>query len=167
MVTFYFNLGTCKCPKYLFTQWYERPPFVKLANDTLTGLFPDLIRELVIAACGKCKDYPESILNYNSTRSGGHPNRKTERSLKESISNDVDVSFPYFGRTDFIEVVPNSSFVSIIPSPGGAFIIRDERNVRETVMKIVLSILKVWPFLLISYSIATIFGFLIWYIVSV
>jgi len=75
----------------------------------------------------------------------------------------VDVSFPYYERIATEAVVPDSVFLPLIKSSGCAFIVRDEVNLNEIVMKLVMNVLKLWPLLLVSYAIAMMFGILIWF----
>ena len=160
-------LGTCKCLKYLFGNWYIHLPYV---NETgpykLGGLFSKDIRNMIIDACGSCEQYAKSILYFNTSKTGVDPNRRTMYEMKLSINKHVDVSFPYYERRKIESVVPGSAFVTIIPSPGCAFIVRAAINVNEITATLVLNVVKVWPLLLVSYCIATLFGILVWFTVG-
>ena len=108
----------------------------------------------------------KSILYFNTSKTGVDPNRRTMYEMKLSINEHVDVSFPYYERRKIESVVPGSAFVTIIPSPGCAFIVRAAINVNEITATLVLNVVKVWPLLLVSYCIATLFGILIWFTVG-
>lgn len=121
---------------------------------------------MMVQACQHCKHYKSSVIFYNLSKSGESPNKKNELNLKKGISEIVDVSFPYYGRKSVIEVMPKSSFIPIISSSGCALIVRDEVNIEEIVQKIVWGIIDIWPMLIISYCIATLFGMMIWFTVG-
>ena len=164
----FISAGTCKCYKELYGYWYNFPPYVvQLGAYEITGMFTTVIHSMIIDACGSCDQYSNSTLHFDVSRTGLDPNRRSVYELKISITNDVDVSFPYYERRSTKTVVPGSIFVPLIPSPGCAFIVRDELNVERLTMTLILNVLKVWPLLLVSYCIATLFGILIWSTVSI
>ena len=132
----------------------------------ITGIFTTVIRSMIIEACGSCDQYLNSTLHFDVSRTGLDPNRRSVYKLKISITDDVDVSFPYYERRSTKTVVPGSIFVPLISSPGCAFIVRDELNVERIAQALILNVLKVWPLLLVSYCIATLFGIIIWSTVS-
>ena len=132
----------------------------------ITGIFTTVIRSMIIEACGSCDQYSNSTLHFDVSRTGLDPNRRSVYKLKISITDDVDVSFPYYERRSTKTVVPGSIFVPLISSPGCAFIVRDELNVERIAQALILNVLKVWPLLLVSYCIATLFGIIIWSTVS-
>ena len=125
-----------------------------------------MIESIILEACGSCKTYEQSIFHLFQSISGLPTNKQSEKKLKNSINNQVDVSFPVYTSKDRTEVVPGSSTVQIIPSPGCSLIVRDEANMVGVVDKMILGILQVWPLLLVCYSIATLFGILVWFTVS-
>ena len=133
---------------------------------SITGIFTTVIRSMIIEACGSCDQYLNSTLHFDVSRTGLDPNRRSVYKLKISITDDVDVSFPYYERRSTKTVVPGSIFVPLISSPGCAFIVRDELNVERIAQALILNVLKVWPLLLVSYCIATLFGIIIWSTVS-
>ena len=132
----------------------------------ITGMFTTVIQSMIIEACGSCDQYLNATLHFDVSRTGLDPNRRSTYELKISITDDVDVSFPYYERRSTKTVVPGSIFVPLISSPGCAFIVRDELNVERLTMTLILNVLKVWPLLFVSYCIATLFGILIWSTVS-
>ena len=132
----------------------------------ITGMFTTVIQSMIVEACGTCDQYSNSTLHFDVSRTGLDPNRRSVYELKISITEDVDVSFPYYERRSTKTVVPGSIFVPLISSPGCAFIVRDELNVEKITHTLVLKVLKLWPLLFISYCIASVFGILIWSTVS-
>ena len=151
----------------MYGYWYNFPPYVvQLGAYEITGMFTTVIQNMIIEACGSCDQYSNSRLHFDVSRTGLDPNRRSVYELKISITGNVDVSFPYYERRSTKTVVPGSIFVPLIPSPGCAFIVRDELNVERLTMALILNVLKVWPLLLVSYCIATLFGILIWATVS-
>lgn len=125
-----------------------------------------MIESILLEACGSCKRYEQSIFHLYQSLSGLPTNKGTEKNLKNSINDAVDVSFPIYAFKDRTEIIPGTSVVQIIPSPGCSLIVRDETNMVGVVDKMILGILQVWPLLLVCYSIATIFGILVWFTVS-
>ena len=125
-----------------------------------------MIESIILEACGSCKTYEQSIFYLFQSISGLPTNKQSEKKLKNSVNDQVDVSFPVYTSKDRTEVVPGSSTVQIIPSPGCSLIVRDEANMVGVVDKMILGILQVWPLLLVCYSIATLFGIMVWFTVS-
>ena len=66
-------------------------------ENNLTGLFPPLVKEMIEDACGSCRGYKRSTLHYFISKTGSSPHKENEYELKQSISPDVDVSFPIYG----------------------------------------------------------------------
>jgi len=153
---------TCKCLEHLYSLWYDQPPYNKYDGSKLTGLFPDLIRDMVVDACGSCKKYSKSQLHYYTTRSGDPNNQYDEETIKQTMSSDIEVAFPFYskpGRT----VAPDSLYLQVTGTPGFSILVRDESSVAAKVEKMIIGVLNVWPLLLVSYCIATLFGILIWF----
>ena len=166
-VVLLFDLETCKCYENLFGNWYIYPPHVtQPLPGNLSGMFTELILEMMIKACGGCKLYRQSKLYLDLSKSGANPNRGNSYELKISIADDVDVSFPYYERSSFEAVMPNSVYLTILESPGCAFIVRNVIDVKAITITLIKNVLQVWPLLLVSYCIATLFGILIWFTVN-
>ena len=125
-----------------------------------------MIESIILEACGSCSTYEQSRFHLFQSISGLPTNKQSEKKLKNSINDQVDVSFPVYTYKDRTEIIPGTSTVQIIPSPGCSLIVRDETNMVGVVDKIILGILQVWPLLLVCYSIATLFGILVWFTVS-
>ena len=129
-------------------------------------MFTELIYEMMIKACGGCKLYRQSRLYLDLSKSGANPNRGNSYELKISVGDDVDVSFPYYEHSSFEAVMPNSIYLTILESPGCAFIMRNVIDVKAITITLIKNVLQVWPLLLVSYCIATLFGILIWFTVN-
>ena len=160
-------LETCNCDKNIVANWYVKKPFVEINQDNqLAGIFPKILEKTVFKACGSCKSYPQSTIQYYSSRSGLSNNKLNESSLESSIGSDTDITFPIYSKVSRY-AVPNSSFVPIVRSPGILFIVRDEVNeVAIVLRKLFTNIFRILPILVITYAIATLFGIIIWFIVS-
>ena len=122
---------------------------------------------MIIEACGSCKPYEKSILHFYVSKTGENTKKDTEFDLKRAISAEADLHFPIYGQSSREVIAPDSFFTQLVPSPGCAVIVRDEAKLAGMVDKMILSILKVWPLLLVSYCIATLFGQLVWFFVSI
>ena len=120
---------------------------------------------MMVKACGGCKMYEMSKLNYFVSKTGAPSQKRFEYELRKSISEDVDVSFPIYAK-----IVPSSPssgkvFLPLLRSAGCSVIIRDEKDEAADLAKMIFGMLKIWPLLLISYAIATIAGTLVWLLV--
>ena len=166
-VVLFFHLGTCKCYENLFGNWYIYPPYVtQLLPGDLSVMFTELIHEMIIKACDGCKLYRQSKLYLDLSKSGASSNRRNSYELKISIADDVDVSFPYYERSSFEAVMPDSVYLTILESPGCAFIVRNVIDVKAITITLIKNVLQVRRLLLVSYCIAMLFGILIWFTVN-
>ena len=120
----------------------------------------------MIQSCGFCKSYSNKIskVYFERSKFGDNPVKDSEFDLKSSINNNVDLSFPIYERNGR-EIAVNSTFILLLHSPGIAAVVRNENKVDVIVAKVVLNVFSIWPFLLISYLIASLFGMLIWFTV--
>ena len=155
METFYFN-------------WYNRFPYVhgNSTTETLSGLFPPIMEEIFTKVCGVCRRYGTPNFRYFVSRTGEDPAKQSEYELKRDISEFVDVSYPIYsqpGRT----FADSSEFVLLVKSSGCSLIVRDTYDPDQKLTLIIEGILQVWPFLVISYIIASTFGALTWLLVSI
>ncbi|XP_047125709.1 uncharacterized protein LOC105850908 isoform X2 [Hydra vulgaris] len=158
-----YQAKTCKCPEFLFANLYIKKPFTSAdANLNPSGFFLTLLQEMVVKSCGSCQGYSNSKLYFNQSKSGDETIKSSEFDLKNAISNDVDISFPIYGMNGR-EVAPDSEFSVLVMSPGIAIVVRNENTINQVINKMLLGVLNVWPVLLISYAIASIFGIVIWF----
>ena len=162
---FGFCSGTCKCSEFLYANLYIKSPFTSIDGDlNPSGFFVKLLQEMVIQSCGSCQDYPNSQLYFTQSKSGDDPVKSSEFELKNSINDDVDLSFPIYG-VEGHEVAPDSTFSLLVKSPGMLMVVRDENKINDVIKKMILGVFNVWPLLLVSYAIASLFGILIWFTV--
>lgn len=151
----------------MYGNWYENAPYTELDGPSnLKGLIPTMLSELMVEACGTCKPYGQSKIHFFTSKTGESPQKETELDLKNSISSHVDASFPIYGDKFRKVLVPESLYTLVIPSPGCSIVVRDSKRA-DTVNRMIFNVLKVWPLLLVSYCIATLFGFLIWFSVRI
>ena len=165
---FCFALDTCHCEKDVFFNWYEAKPYVfKESSSKLGGLFPDLVGDIIVKACGSCTGYSNSSISYFASKDGHEPNKKSELLLKSSLSEgNVDMSFPVFGRAEDTIIFPGTEFIPIVQSPGSAMIIKDQAKSQNKALELVKSVGSTWPMFVITVMLAVITGFLIWFTVS-
>ncbi|XP_065669702.1 uncharacterized protein LOC105844513 isoform X3 [Hydra vulgaris] len=158
-----YQAKTCKCPEFLFANLYIKNPFTSVDADlNPSGFFLTLLQEMVVKSCGSCKGYSNSKLYFNLSKSGDETIKSSEFDLKNAINKDVDLSFPIYGMNGR-EVAPDSEFSVLLMSPGIALVVRNENTLNQVINKMLLGVLNVWPVLLISYAIASIFGIAIWF----
>ena len=81
------------------------------------------------------------------------------------ISRDVDVSMPIYGRKGQ-QFVDNTIFFMIVPSSGCSLIVRTKKDAVIELEDMIRGIIVVWPFMVVTYTIAFVFGALAWIIVS-
>ena len=168
MVDYYFPyvLETCRCKENLYANWMVKSPYTTLEERKLSGFFPGMIEHMLIKACGSCKRYNKSILHLYTSLTGDDTRKYSEKRLKYYVSDSVDVSFPIYGTSLRPEMVPDSVFHIILPSPGCAILGRDDPPGAEVIIGIIVSMLGVWPLFLITSCLMTIFGMLVWFLVS-
>ncbi|XP_047125711.1 uncharacterized protein LOC105849170 isoform X2 [Hydra vulgaris] len=158
-----YQARTCKCPELLFANLYIKKPFTSADADlNPSGFFLKLLQEMVVKSCGSCQGYSNSKLYFNQSKTGDETIKSSEFDLKNAINKDVDFSFPIYGMNGR-EVAPDSEFSVLVRSPGIALVVRNENTINQVINKMLLGVLNVWPVLLISYAIASIFGIAIWF----
>ncbi|XP_065669705.1 uncharacterized protein LOC105849170 isoform X5 [Hydra vulgaris] len=158
-----YQARTCKCPELLFANLYIKNPFTSVDDDlNPSGFFLTLLQEMVVKSCGSCQGYSNSKLYFNLSKTGDETIKSSEFDLKNAINKDVDLSFPIYGMNGR-EVAPDSEFSVLVMSPGIAIVVRNENTINQVINKMLLGVLNVWPVLLISYAIASIFGIVIWF----
>ncbi|XP_065669709.1 uncharacterized protein LOC105850908 isoform X4 [Hydra vulgaris] len=158
-----YQAKTCKCPELLFANLYIKNPFTSVDADlNPSGFFLTLLQEMVVKSCGSCQGYSHSNLYFNRSKSGDETIKNSEFDLKNAINNEVDISFPIYGMNGR-EVAPDSEFSVLVMSPGIAIVVRNENTINQVINKMLIGVLNVWPVLLISYAIASIFGIVIWF----
>ncbi|XP_065669649.1 uncharacterized protein LOC101238067 isoform X5 [Hydra vulgaris] len=159
-----FQARTCKCKEVLFANSFIKDPFVLFDGKKVTGNFVNFLQDMVVQSCGTCNGYSSKLskLYFDRTKFGGNPVKNSEFDLKLSISNDIDISFPIYGRNGY-EVATNTSFMLLIQSPGIAAVQRDEHNADVMLAKMISKVLNVWSFLLISYVLGLLFGIFFWF----
>ena len=141
-------------------------PYTTYERGQLGGFFPGLIENILIEACGSCKKYNNSVLHFDVSRTGDATRKHSEKKLKYYVSDQVDVSFPVYGTASRPEMVPDSEFKMILGSPGCAILGKDDPPGEQVIIGIIISMLGVWPLFLITSCLMTIFGMLVWFLVS-
>ena len=124
-----------------------------------------MVEQILTEVCGTCKDWNAPKFYYDVSKTGENPVKQSEHELKRDISRNVDISFPVYGQ-DGRSFVDNSLFFLIVPSSGCSLIVRSGKDPVVELEAMIIGILQVWPFLLITYIIASVFGSVAWLIVS-
>ena len=153
----------------LYANWFVNPPYTNFSSEErLGGLFTSMIKEMTIEACGSCKPYGKSKLHFYISKTGENPQKESQYLLKKSITEDIDLHFPIYGQAAREIITPGSLFIQLVPSPGCSVIVRDESKIGSgKIPQMISGMLAVWPLLLVSYSMATLFGQSIWFFVSI
>lgn len=150
----------CNCPKKIFANWYNIPPYIKYngPGQNPTGLLPHFLPQLFSHCCGNCSegDGPSEII-YDV---------KFQENLVaiKDISNleSVDtITFPISGNKDDPSYKNEFKFLPLISSPGVAFIVVEEPP--GTSAKAVFdSVVSGWPVLVLTILMALLSGIVMW-----
>jgi len=163
-----FCLATCKCPKYLFTNYYQALPYIsaKKPINEYTGLFPDLLSMIVDSICTDCKSHWNPPILYNQTRDGRDPIKADAQTAIKNIDDTVHFTFPIFGQIE----IPSYSgypFIGIVQSQGTAMIVYQPKVVSVGFVAIFNAVGNSKPVVLIAILISMVVGWLLWFAVSV
>ena len=158
--------GTCKCPEFIFLNWYSSPPYVENKDDKdMSGIMSSLVEGMIKQSCDKCNNKEPGIYAYQSL-SGENPVKKSETEVKRSIGKEFHVSFPVFGYSTITRYMESHVFILFIESTGSATIVRNEINYAAKTVNAFKSIGNIWPMYLITVLITGVFGIIIWAAVS-
>lgn len=161
---------TCTCPISIYTAWFSNKPYVyntQDERDTL-GIFPDYLNEMVNKLCAGChglrrsNSQKPSTLYWDRTKDGKNPKRKDEKDLKEKVGNNVHFHVAMFGRSEIENFQSSYKFVSIINSPGSAFIVRDPVAELDKTGAIMSSLFSCWPAVIIIVVLSMVAGIVVW-----
>ncbi|XP_022795614.1 uncharacterized protein LOC111334188 isoform X1 [Stylophora pistillata] len=150
----------CNCPKNIFANWYNIPPYVKYngPGQNPTGLFPQFLPQLFSHCCGNCSEGngPSEII-YDAKF------QETLMDIKDVInlgSNDT-ITFPISGKKDDDLYKNEFYFLPLISSPGVAFIVVEDEP--GTSAKAVFdSVVSGWPVLVLTVLMALLSGIVMW-----
>lgn len=161
-------LDTCKCPKYIFNNWFESKPYIEQigsTSDLVKGLYPDLLTMVVDAICTGCRSH-QSTMYYNKTRDGRSSKKANVANVKNYLDDNVHFSFPIFGRFTLTRFAGVHPFVGIISSQGSALIVYQPEYKTVGFVNIFKAVFTAWPVVLIAVLLAMMSGWILWFLVG-
>lgn len=143
--------------------WWEIPPYIyKDPNNGVSGIFPDILKDLVRQCCdsedssNSDANVPSCVhLNYSEV-----PSNDSEVVKKQIDKNGTLISMPIYG--DMKDVTfQNHPFYPVVESPGVVFIVKkeDSSNAAQAVME---AVFQGWPVLLLTLIMAALSGIVVW-----
>lgn len=157
---------TCPCPKVLYTNWADLPPYVTEAvnNHSPQGIIGTLVEEMLLKSCGICTNgYRRTVLNFTNNGKGSAAYKRTMNTVREDVDHRTQVSFPIIGAMDDAKFQREYVFVPIVESPGFAFITFSQDGSSTSAISAVIQYLPLYLFCLIMAYAA---GIIVWALVS-
>ncbi|XP_028403035.1 uncharacterized protein LOC114525803 isoform X3 [Dendronephthya gigantea] len=162
---------TCRCPKYLRSNWWVLPPYTNMSNtNSPGGIFFLVTRNVLDDMCGVCENghgktefcYEEGCDKKRRKRrsSGNNYQKNSLQSVLTNIGGNVEVSFPVQGNrfmTTYGGVFP---YISVVDAPGSAYF--TVKNVPSTATVVVQAAVACMPLVMLMIFFAWIAGIIIW-----
>ncbi|XP_028403037.1 uncharacterized protein LOC114525804 isoform X2 [Dendronephthya gigantea] len=162
---------TCRCPKYLRSNWWVLPPYTNMSNpNSPGGIFFMVTRKVLDDMCGVCENghgktefcYEEGCDKKRRRRrsSGNSYQKNSLQSVSTDIGGNVEVSFPVQGNrfmTTYGGVFP---YISVVDAPGSAYF--TVKNVPSTATVVVQAAVACMPLVMLMIFFAWIAGIIIW-----
>ncbi|KAK3736640.1 hypothetical protein QZH41_017028 [Actinostola sp. cb2023] len=149
----------CTCPKYIKTNWYSLPPYMKGKDEKSfkESLFMLLLEQIFQRCCGNCSNGhgPSKIL---FTEPNSQKASLVE--VKNNIKTKETISFPIPGKKDD-NSYQSFKFLSVVSSPGIAFIVVNAEP-GSSARAVFNSVLGGWPILLLTMIMALLSGMIMW-----
>ena len=158
---------TCPCPKVLYTNWAELPPYVTkpVNNHSPYGIIGTLVEEMLLKSCSICiNGYGLTVLNFTSNGKGSVAYKRTINSVREDVDHRTQVSFPIIGAMDDAKFQREYVFIPLVESPGIAFITVSQDTSSTTAISTIIQFLPLYLFCLIMALVA---GIIVWALVSI
>lgn len=74
----YFIPETCTCPQSIYTAWFANKPYISEGADgKVSGIFPNILQDMVDFLCGKCTGSLKPTLYWDRTKTGHSPVRES------------------------------------------------------------------------------------------
>ena len=158
---------TCPCPKVLYTNWAELPPYVTkpVKNQPPQGIIGTLVEEMLLRSCGICTNgYGPTVLNFSNNGKGRVAYKRTINAVREDVDHRTQVSFPIIGAMDDAKFQREYVFVPLVESPGIAFITVSQDTSSTSAISAIFQYL---PLYLFSLTLAYAAGIIVWALVSI
>ena len=158
---------TCPCPKVLYSNWAELPPYVTkhVNNHSPHGIIGTLVEEMLFKSCGICTNgYGRTVLNFTYNGKGSVAYKRTINAVREDVDHRTQVSFPIIGAMDDDKFQKEYVFVPLVESPGIAFITVSQDGNSTSAISTIVQYLPLYLFCLIMAYAA---GIIVWALVSI
>ncbi|XP_031571660.1 uncharacterized protein LOC116305827 isoform X3 [Actinia tenebrosa] len=158
---------TCRCPKVLYTNYWNYQPYTrKLSSGAIGGLFPEIVFKMTEWACGVCTNgHGKTMINTLANGKGRASFKSSNIDLLNDIDDVPEISFPVHGTKYMSKYGGSYKYVHLIDSPGIAFITVAEPPDSSS-LAVMQSIFDCFPLLLIALSMAFMAGVVIWILES-
>lgn len=163
----FFPTETCPCPRVLYTNWAELPPYVTkpVNNHSPQGIIGTLVEEMLLKSCGLCTNgYGRTVLNFTNSGKGKAAFKRTINAVREDVDHRTQVSFPIIGAMDDAKFQKEYVFVPLVESPGIAFITVSQDGSSTSAISTIFQHLPLYLFCLIMAYAA---GIIVWALVSI
>lgn len=143
------------------TNWYSLPPYMNDQNIA-KSIFKQLLEDIFSKCCGNCSNgHGPSSIDFV----GNNAMKNSLVEVKENILAPNTISFPIPGKKDETEYQTSFKFLSIVSSPGIAFIVVNSEP-GTSARAVFKSVLGGWPVLLLTMIMALLSGMIMWALVS-
>ena len=163
-------IGTCNCPRYILTNFIAADPYVVKNTTTFyptyTGVFPFILQRIVDTICSDCINGGPSLLSYNVSLDGLMNEKENIIDLKNGISDDVQVTFPMFGKFEMTRHAGQYPYIGMVNSQGIAVLKYQPRIVAIGVWRLLTAVMGAWPVIMVAVLMCSIVGILFWFTVS-
>lgn len=132
-------------------------------RQTYTGLFPQLLSQIVDSVCTGCAT--PTTTYYNLSMDGREPLKDDVNSAIANIDDTTHFTFPIFGQL-FIKTYSGYPFVGIVQSQGTAMIVYQPKIVSVGFMRIFTAVVNAKSVLAISMLLMCVVGWFLWFSVS-
>lgn len=98
----FFHTGTCRCPPLVSSNFYLLSPYLtKTSDNTLQGVFGEILDDAVKFACGTCKTpngVVSTVLDKTRNGRGSFAEKTSELKTINEVDEFTDLSFPIIGN---------------------------------------------------------------------
>ena len=161
-----FIAETCSCQRVFTTNWWQLAPYTTLEDNKAVGIFPDILRHAVAFCCSDCVHGDSATIDFvgnNKTKI-----KSLQRGLievKNNLREETDFHFPIYGTKFKMTYANGFPYVSLVHSPGAAFMISSQNTFNES-ERVIRTVLDSWTFILVLLFLSYFIGLIMWLIVS-
>ena len=139
------DLPPSLCPKKLRACWHESPPYLIKGASNVTGVFKDVLDEILGKCCNSSGQTPLVEFADDGGLNCTSPDLILPRDQKKECPG---------------------WFVNVVQSPGIALVLNRKKLLREAQENVWVEIFQLWTVLVLALILASISGIVIWTLVS-